>query len=76
MLKKSLALNKNDEVTVNNYKVLNKLLENKELKNWEDYLLRETDYDYLDELEENEKFQKQCEILPILQTRNMIFSSH
>ncbi len=58
MLKKSLALNKSDEVTVNNYKVLNKLLENKELKNWEDYLLRETDYDYLDELEENEKFQK------------------
>lgn len=58
MLKRSLALNKNDEVTVNNYKILNKLLENKELKNWEDYLLRETDYDYLDELEQNEKFQE------------------
>lgn len=57
MLDKSLELDPEDEVTVNNYKALKLMLKNK-LKNWEEYLLRETDYDYLEKLQDEDDFGK------------------
>jgi len=56
MLEKSLELDQEDEVTVNNYEALQLMLKNKRLKNWEAYLLRKTDYEYLDKLEDEDNF--------------------
>lgn len=58
MLDKSLRLDKNDEVTINNYAGLKIMLKDKKLKNWEDYLLRQVDFKYLDKLEEKEDFEE------------------
>lgn len=55
MLEKSLELDQEDEITVNNYEALKLMLKNK-LKNWEKYLLRETDYDYLEKLQDEDDF--------------------
>jgi hypothetical protein len=65
MLEKSLELNQEDEITLNNYGVCKLMLENKRLKNWEAYLLRETDYEYLEKLEDEgdfEEYEKQIRI--------------
>ena len=55
MLERSLELDQEDEVTVNNYEALKLMLKNK-LKNWEEYLLRETDYDYLEKIQDEDDF--------------------
>ena len=52
MLERSLALNQEDEVTINNYEACKLMLKSKRLKNWEAYLLRETDYGKLEKLED------------------------
>ena len=65
MLEKSLELNREDEITLNNYGACKLMLENKRLKNWEAYLLRETDYEYLEKLEDGgdfEEYEKQIRI--------------
>jgi len=62
MLEKSLELNQKDEITIYNYEACKLMLKNKELKNWEAYLLRKTDYDYLEKLEDEgdmEEYEKQ-----------------
>lgn len=56
MLEKSLELDQEDEVTINNYEALQLMLKNKRLKNWEAYLLRKTDYEYLDKLKDEDNF--------------------
>ncbi len=58
MLEKSLELNREDEITLNNYGACKLMLENKRLKNWEAYLLRETDYEYLEKLEDEGDFKE------------------
>ena len=65
MLEKSLELNREDEITLNNYGACKLMLENKRLTNWEAYLLRETDYEYLEKLEDEgdfEEYEKQIRI--------------
>lgn len=57
MLERSLELDQEDEVTVNNYKALKIMLKSK-LKNWDEYLLRETDHDYLEKLQDEDDFGK------------------
>jgi tetratricopeptide (TPR) repeat protein len=49
-LERSLELDRTDEVTVNNYQICKQMLENKQLKDWETYLLRDVDYEKLEEL--------------------------
>ncbi|MBU4129099.1 hypothetical protein KJ582_03180 [bacterium] len=65
MLEKSLELNQKDKITLNNYEACKLMLESKQLKNWEAYLLRETDHEYLEELEDEdnmEEYEKQVRI--------------
>jgi len=65
MLEKSLELNQKDEITLNNYEACKLMLKSKQLKNWEAYLLRETDYEYLEKLEDEddmEEYEKQVRI--------------
>ena len=57
-LEKSLELDQEDEVTINNYEACKLMLKNKRLKNWEAYLLRDTDYDNLDKLEDEDDFEE------------------
>jgi len=62
MLEKSLELNQKDEITLNNFKALKQMRKSKKLKNWEAYLLRETDHEYLEKLEDEddmEEYEKQ-----------------
>ena len=62
MLEKSLELNQKDEITLNNFKALKQMRKGKKLKNWEAYLLRETDHEHLEELEDKddmEEYEKQ-----------------
>jgi len=54
MLEKSLELNQKDKTTLNNYKACKLMLKNKRLKNWEAYLLRETDHEYLEKLDDKD----------------------
>ena len=49
-LERSLELDRTDEVTVNNCQICKQMLENKQLKDWETYLLRDVDYAKLEEL--------------------------
>ena len=58
MLERSLELDQEDEVTLNNYEACKLMLESKRLKNWEAYLLRETDYEYLEKLEDEDDFEE------------------
>ena len=58
MLEKSLELNQEDEITLNNYEACKLMLESERLKNWEAYLLRETDYEYLEKLEDEDDFEE------------------
>ena len=65
MLEKSLELNQKDEITLNNYEACKLMFKSKRLKNWEAYLLRETDHEYLEELEDKddiEEYEKQVRI--------------
>jgi tetratricopeptide (TPR) repeat protein len=65
MLEKSLELDQEDEITLNNYGVCKLMLEDKRLTNWDAYLLRETDYEYLEKLEDEgdfEEYEKQIRI--------------
>ena len=65
MLEKSLELDQEDEITLNNYEVCKLMLEDKRLTNWDAYLLRETDYEYLEKLEDEgdfEEYEKQIRI--------------
>lgn len=57
MLEKSLELDQEDEVTINNFEACKLMLKNK-LKNWESYLLRRTDYDYLEKLQDENDFEE------------------
>lgn len=58
MLEKSLELNQEDEVTLNNYEACKLMLGSKQLKNWETYLLREVDYEHLEKLEDGDDFEE------------------
>jgi hypothetical protein len=58
MLERSLELNQEDEITLNNYEACKLMLESERLKNWEAYLLRETDYEYLEKLEDEGDFEE------------------
>ena len=49
-LERSLELDRTDKVTASNYHACKAMLENKQLKDWETYLLRGTDYEKLEEL--------------------------
>jgi len=49
-LERSLKLDRTDEITLNNYHACNLILKNEQLKDWETYLLRDTDYEELEEL--------------------------
>ncbi|OEU49920.1 MAG: hypothetical protein BA871_04485 [Desulfuromonadales bacterium C00003096] len=55
MLEKSLELDQEDEITLNNYEACKLMLKSKRLKNWEAYLLRETDYEHLKKLEDEDE---------------------
>jgi len=57
MLEKSLELDQEDEITVNNLKACELMLKNK-LKNWEAYLLSTIDYDYLEKLQDDDDFEE------------------
>ena len=50
VLERSLELDRTDEVTVNNYHACKTMLKSKQLKDWEAYLLRDTDYEKIEEL--------------------------
>ncbi len=58
MLERSLELNPEDVVTLNNYEACKLMLKNKRLKNWESYLLRDTDYEHLEKLEDDGDFEE------------------
>jgi hypothetical protein len=65
MLEKSLELNQKDQITLNNYEACKLMLKNKQLNNWGAYLLRETDYEYLEKLEDEgniEEYEKQIQL--------------
>ena len=57
MLEKSLQMNQKDQVTINNYEACKLMLKSKRLKNWEAYLLRETDYGKLEKLEDEDNME-------------------
>ncbi len=54
-LERSLELDRTDEITLNNYHACNLILENERLKDWETYLLRNTDYKELEELTDDDE---------------------
>lgn len=54
-LERSLELDETDEITVNNYQVCKLMLKNKYLQDWEAYLLRGTDHEQLEELEDDDE---------------------
>lgn len=56
-LKEAVKLDKKDEYAKNNFKIC-KLMKKKGIKNWNDYLLREIDYDELEKLENDERFDE------------------
>lgn len=56
-LKRSLELNRADEIAVNNYQACTLMLKNK-LKDWDAYLLRDTDHERLEELIDDESYEK------------------
>jgi len=58
MLERSLELDQDDEVTLNNYEICKLMLESKQVKNWGSYLLRDIDYDYLAKLEDDDDFEE------------------
>ncbi|MHC1599586.1 MAG: tetratricopeptide repeat protein [Candidatus Methanospirareceae archaeon] len=58
ILEKSLELDQEGEITLNNYGVCKLMLEDKRLTNWDAYLLRETDYEYLEKLEDEDDFEE------------------
>ena len=58
MLEKSLELDKSDDIVKKNYDVCNILLKSREMKNWEDYLLRDADYIKLEELEDEDGWEE------------------
>lgn len=49
-LERSLELDRTDKVTASNYHACKLMLENKQLKDWETYLLRDIDYEKIEEL--------------------------
>jgi len=57
-LEKSLELDQEDEITINNYGACKLMLKSKQLKNWEAYLLRDTDYDNLEKSEDEDDFEE------------------
>lgn len=62
MLEKSLELNPNNEVALNNYKAY-KTMKKENLKNWEEYLLRKTDYENLEKLEDKDEWEEYEELI-------------
>lgn len=58
LLEKSLELNQKDEIALNNYEVCKLMLKSKQLKNWEAYLLRKIDYEYLEKLEDEDDMEE------------------
>ena len=57
MLEKSLELDQEDEITLNNYEACKQMLKSKRLKNWKAYLLREIDYGYLKRLKDEDEWE-------------------
>ncbi len=53
-LKKAVELDKNDEIAKTNYEIYKTLIKSKKMHNWDDYLLREVDYEKLNDLEEED----------------------
>jgi len=63
MLEKSLQLNQTHEVTLKNYEICKLMLKNKQLKNWEAYLLKGMDYEDIKRLEDEDgEYEKQIQI--------------
>lgn len=58
MLERSLELDESDNITKNNYDVCKLLLKDKKLNNWEDYLLRPVDREYILKLEDEEDWEE------------------
>ncbi|MEA3458418.1 MAG: hypothetical protein U9R21_07045 [Candidatus Thermoplasmatota archaeon] len=63
MLDRSLKLDPNDEFTQGNIKMLTIIQKNKDLKNWENALLRKKDHEYLDRLEDEDEDEYQKQII-------------
>jgi len=58
MLKKSVKLDKSDDIAKNNYEICKTMLKSKKMRNWDDYLLREVDYEKLDELKDEDDWEE------------------
>lgn len=58
MLKKAVELDKKDEIAKTNYEICKTLIKSKKMHNWDDYLLREVDYEKLNKLEEKEEWDE------------------
>jgi len=54
-LERSLKLDQTDEVAVNNYQIYELMRDNNHLKDWEAFLLRDTDHEKLKGLEDDDK---------------------
>jgi len=54
MLKKSINLNGSDKISQNNYNICNYMIKSENIKNWESYLLREKDLEYLRQIDDEE----------------------
>ena len=57
-LKRAVKLDRRDNIAKKNYEICKTLLKSKKMHNWDDYLLREVDYDRLDELEEDDEWDE------------------
>ncbi|MDI6810128.1 MAG: tetratricopeptide repeat protein [archaeon] len=57
-LKKAVELDKKDDIAKTNYEICKTLIESKKMHNWDDYLLREVDYEKLNKLEEKEEWEE------------------
>ena len=65
ILEKSIKLDKNDKITSNNYGAVQRMIKDKKLHNWEEFLLRDIDEKYLEKLEDEddmEEYGKQVSI--------------
>jgi len=77
MLKKAVKLDKSDDLAKYNYEICKTLLKSKKMRNWDDYLLREVDYEKLDELEEKDDWEEYEKlVVDYNQTRMDAFRSH
>ena len=57
-LKRAVELDKKDDIAKTNYEISKMLIKSKKMHNWDDYLLREVDYEKLDRLEEEDEWDE------------------